>query len=424
MSTERLAFYASHVKHVVWSYHYQSDVNKYSIFEFQDWLSYKARSGFTLLPNVHTVEFAEHDEYYGFLYHFLAPTLKELRVNAGALTIEPILRRLNRSCPLLTSLHLTGPSSGHSYPPPAFNDLVLAPLSTMCLVRFSSTDPLKLEAAIALSRIPSLRHLSITVTVKPTQVFPRVTAPFFHALESLTISFHRLNEATVAFIRTISSPRLEHVTLTVLASRGIYLDEQIVTQHTTALSKASFKNTLRSLILCLKHSLKTPYGPAQTIGVQVIHPLLSCCCLNSIEVFADTAVLDLAACRYVASAFSHLEVFAFSDNSPSDPRVPGAGIWLPMPNQFAHAAPLDGLLTITKACRRLRSLHIPVQIEAVDQLVLDEAAVLPTIERGVILPRFIMKDLELEHLVDEYLGKLLPGWPRPSQMTSIIPRTH
>lgn len=422
MGIERLSYYASHVKTLVWNYHCQCDVSKYSIDEFQDWLSRAAPSGFTLLRGVRTVEFTEDDEYYGVLYHFLAPALEELRINAGALAIEPILRHLDRSCPHLKSVHLTSPSSGHHYPPPAFDDLALAPLSMMCLARFTSSGPLTLGAVVALSHISSLRHLSVAVSIKSSQVFPPVASPFFDTLETCRISAHRLNETTVAFVRAISSFRLTHFTLAVQATSNTRFNERIVMQHTIALSQAPFKDTLRSVAIFLKHT--SPSVPTATIGVSVIQPILSCCSLDSLEVFADTAVLDLAACRYIASAFSHLEVLAFSDNSPSDRRDQGVGIWAPMPYQFARAAPLEGLLAITKACRRLRSLHIPIRIETLDQLVLDDAAVLPTIEHGIIIPRYKEKNVELEQLVDAYLGKLLPRWPRPSQVTSIIPRTR
>ena len=423
MDTKRLVFYASHIKTLIWHYHYQSNVSKDSIDEFQNWLSCATPSGFTLLPAVRTIEFTEDDEYYGILYRFLCtPTLEELRFNANASAIEPILKHLVRSCPAFRNLHLSSPSSGHYFPPPAYDDHVLAPVVTQNLVRFTSGDSLTLGAVISFSKIPSLRHLSVTVAIEASQAFPPVGGPFFHALETLKFSVHRLCGVTLALVQAISSPILQQFTLSVQANSRHRLNERLVTQHTVALGRAPYKDTLRSVILFLKHTSASI--PADTITVPVIQPLMSCRRLETLEVFADSAVLDLAACRFIACAFSHLDAFAFSDNSPGDRRDQGVGMWASRPFEFARAAPLEGLVAITKACRRLRSLHLSVRIESSDQLVLDQAAVLPTVERGLILPRYEDNDLVLQHLVDTYLGELLPRWPRPSQVTSIIPRAY
>ena len=279
-----------------------------------------------------------------------------------------------------------------------------------------------MDAVQALSVIPSLRHLRIALSTRAQQSVPLANKPFLQSLETLRIFTPHLNDATLALVKALSSPCLRAFELVVRARSSDQLNEQLVASHAVALSEAPFKRALRSVTFFLNY--ESPVALGGDIGIRVIQPLLRCEGLLTLQVFAQNIVLDMAACQFIASAFSHLEMFAFADNYGND--VQG-GVIIAGPFAAVRAAPLEGLLAITKACRRLRSLHISVRIESPEQLVIEDAAVLPTIERGNILPRYESeeKDIELRHLVNTYLGKLLPRCPPSrSQVTSIIPRAH
>ncbi|KAH9834877.1 uncharacterized protein C8Q71DRAFT_128699 [Rhodofomes roseus] len=99
-----------------------------------------------------------------------------------------------------------------------------------------------------------------------------MAGPLFPSLKSLHLSTRRINDLTLAAIKSISSTDLHRLELTVKARAESHLSEEFLLAHMTALSQAPFRNSLREVKLYLHHEEQVDLQ--YSIGSQILQPVL------------------------------------------------------------------------------------------------------------------------------------------------------
>ncbi|KZT64312.1 hypothetical protein DAEQUDRAFT_815046 [Daedalea quercina L-15889] len=403
LDVSRLTFYASHVKAFTWKFDRVVNISSVAFF-----LRVLPRST-TLFPAARSIRFEDDREWFTLLLSgriFASPALEELYMNVCAYEAKLVFGQFNSLAPQLKSLYLTGPSGGATWPPPNFCDQVLGPLVTVRLLTFECHDFATIEGLLVLSRIPTLEHVRVRLDSSRQSSFSTLllVGPYFPALKTFKLYAGRLDKVTLALLQAVNSPSLRRFELVVKARAHGHLSEEVLIAHMTALGRAPFSIALRELRLFL--SLDERLDPRYTVGIQVLQPLFGCSNLAALQIFADTATLDVSTCQNIAEAFPYLERLTFTDEGTDQ----YAGALYARPRQAQRAAPLEGLAVLAKRCRRLVELSIPICVDYKEMPELPSAEdASTTIECGVMPLRLSNgRDYESRYAIEEYLRLLLP----------------
>ncbi|KAI0366037.1 hypothetical protein BV20DRAFT_953207 [Pilatotrama ljubarskyi] len=360
-----------------------------------------------LLPELGSLSWDDRrPAYLGFIRLFFTPTLRTLRLAAAAFDRQPraavaMYRLVAQFCTQIERFDVY-PDRVDGSPLACSREdgdaLAQSLRTTQNLTSFCMPMYLTASCVEALAVLPKLAVLEFWIrpgdmTTVATLAARSSTAgtPWFATLDTVLLNVERMDDDTMAFLRTLQSLNVKKISMTVLGDDRP--ETYTVLRHTGAIASAPYRDCLEYLEI--KFECNVPVAPPVPLNVNsLLRPLYQLSQIRAFTIEGPSIAVDAPALQSIANAWSQLKELAFIHTGSQPP--------------FENCLTLRDLAPLARMCPDLLSLALQLDATEVPEAA-DMAQLLPQPSRARLRRLWIL-DAPISHpqLVASFLQRLFP----------------